>query len=258
MDIAQTIILSAVEGVTEFLPISSTGHLNIAREILSVPNNHFFTTFEIVIQFGAILAVVALYFKSMSRNVEAWKKVLAAFIPTAIIGFFLGKLIEHYLTSNLMVTLISLVIGGLVIIGAELSLKDKKGDIVKIEDIPYRKAVLIGLFQTIAVIPGVSRAASTILGSLFLGLERKTAVEFSFLLAAPTMLGASLFALKDAGLHFSQNQILSMIIGIFASFITAVIAIKFLLSFIKTHTFIPFGIYRIAIGILFYIILLRA
>lgn len=257
MDLVQALILSAVEGITEFLPISSTGHLNLSRVILGIPKSDFFTTFEIFIQLGAILAVVVLYFKEFSKNTEVWKKVIAAFIPTAIIGFILGKFIKHFLVSNEFITLIALFIGGIILIVLELIYKEKDHHADSIEKITYKNAVLIGFCQALAVIPGVSRSAATIVGGLFLGTKRKTAVEFSFLLAIPTMLAATVFDLKDASFKFTSNEILLMALGFIGAFIFALIAVKFFLNFIKNHTFIPFGIYRIAVAIIFWFIFIK-
>lgn len=257
MNLLNTIALSIVEGFTEFLPISSTGHLNLARVILNIPRTEFFTTFEIFIQLGAILAVAVLYFNSFSRNVEVWKKVIAAFVPTAIIGFILGKFIKHFLVSNEYLTLAALFIGGILLIILELIYKEKDHHVEKIENISYKNAVIIGFSQAIAVIPGVSRSAATIISGLFLGTKRKTAVEFSFLLAIPTMLAASAFDLKDANFAFTSNEVLLMSVGFIGSFLSALIAVKFFLGFIKNHTFIPFGVYRIILSVLFYFLIIR-
>lgn len=257
MDYFQAFILSIVEGITEFLPISSTGHLNLTRVLLHIPNNDFFVTFEIFIQLGAILAVVFLYWRTAFTNIEGWKKVIAAFIPTAIIGFILGKIIKHYLTSNEYVTLVALLIGGILLIILELVYKEKEHHADKIEKITYTNAILIGICQALAVIPGVSRSAATILGGMFLGTKRKVAVEFSFLLAIPTMLAATVFDLKDANFSFTGNEYMLLTIGFVGSFIVAIFAIKWLVSFIRTHTFIPFGIYRIILAILFWLLIIR-
>jgi undecaprenyl-diphosphatase len=257
MDYLQALILSIVEGITEFLPISSTGHLNLARVLLHIPNSDFFATFEIFIQLGAILAIALLYWKTAFTNIEGWKRVIAAFIPTAIIGFILGKLIKHYLTSNEYITLIALLIGGILLIVLELLYKEKEHHAEKIEKITYTNAILIGVCQAIAVIPGVSRSAATILGAMFLGTKRKTAVEFSFLLAIPTMLAATVFDLKDANFSFSNNEYILLAIGFIGSFVVAIFAVKWLVLFIRTHTFIPFGIYRIILAILFWFLIIR-
>lgn len=257
MDIINTIILSAVEGIAEFLPISSTGHLNLTRVLLGIPKSEFFTTFEIFIQLGAILAVVVLYFGKFSKNIEVWKRIIAAFVPTAIIGFALGKFIKHFLVSNEIITLVALFVGGVLLIFLELIYKEKEHHVEQIEKITYKNAAIIGLCQAIAVIPGVSRSAATIVGALFLGTKRKTAVEFSFLLAVPTMLAATVFDLKDANFAFTSNELLLMAIGFIGSFVFALLAIKFFLNFIKNHTFIPFGIYRIVLSIIFWIVFIK-
>lgn len=257
MDIIHAFIFSVIEGVTEFLPVSSTGHLNLTRVLLNSPKSEFFTTFEIFIQLGAILAVVFLYWKTMSRNYEVWKKVLAAFLPTAVIGFVLGKFIKHYLTSNEIVTVIALFIGGILLIVLELIYKEKEHHVEKIEKISYKNSVLIGICQSIAVIPGVSRSAATIIGALFLGTKRRAATEFSFLLAVPTMTAATLFDLKDANFSFSSQELMLLGIGFVVSCVTAVFAIKFLLRFIQRHTFIPFGIYRIVLAVVFWVLVMK-
>lgn len=246
-----------MEGITEFLPISSTGHLNLTRVLLQIPNSSFFITFEIFIQLGAILAVVVLYWKTTFTNLEAWKRIIAAFIPTAIVGFLLGKVIKEYLTSNEYVTLIALFVGGILLIILELLHKEKEHHKTNIAHISYKNAFLIGLCQSLAVIPGVSRSAATILGAMFLGTKRETAVEFSFLLAIPTMAAATAFDLKDANFAFSAQEYTVMAIGFFVSFVVAILAIKWLVAFVRTNTFIPFGVYRIILAILFFLLVIK-
>lgn len=257
MDIFSAIILGVVEGITEFLPISSTGHLNLTRVLLHLPNSAFFVTFEIFIQLGAILAVVMLYWKTIRTDLEAWKRVFAAFIPTAIVGFILGKFIKQYLTSNEYVTVIALFVGGILLIVLELIYKEKAHHTDEIGKISYKTAMLIGLCQSLAVIPGVSRSAATILGAMFLGAKRQAAVTFSFLLAIPTMLAATVFDLKDVQFAFGQQEYLLLGVGFVVSFVVALGAIKWLVSFIKSNTFIPFGIYRIILAVLFYFLILK-
>lgn len=257
MTIFDSIILSIVEGITEFLPISSTGHLVLAAHILQIQQTEFVKSFEIIIQFGAILAVVFLYWRKFLQSKAIWKKILVAFIPTGIIGFLLYKVIRNVLLGNASVILITLFIGGVILIILELVHKEKSTDATKIEDISFKNAVLIGVFQSISVIPGVSRAAATIIGALLLGTKRKTAVEFSFLLAVPTMLAASGLDLVKNHLSFSGNELLVLVIGFIGSFIVATIAIKFFINFIQKHTFIPFGIYRIVAALLYWIIVLK-
>lgn len=257
MDFFQAIILSVVEGISEFLPISSTGHLILASSIMKVSQTNFVKDFEIIIQLGAILAIVFIYWNSLYKSVEVWKKVITAFIPTGIIGFLLFKFIKSFLLGNLYVTLISLLVGGILLIILELIYKEKEHHAGKIEDISYLNAFLIGVCQSIAVIPGVSRSAATIVGALFLGTKRKAAVEFSFLLAVPTMLAASALDIVKSNFSYSLNEWSIMLTGFIGSFIVAYIVVKWFLKFVQTHTFIPFGIYRIAAAIVFYLIVLR-
>ena len=253
MNLFQTLVMSIVEGVTEFLPISSTGHLMLTAQVLGLSQTDFLKTFEITIQFGAILSVVVLYWKQLLVDLRVLKKVIAAFIPTALLGLVFYRIIKTYLLTNCNIVLWSLLLGGLALIGFELLHKEKDDAIDDLASIPYGTALLIGLFQAVAMIPGVSRSAATIVGGLVLGLKRKTIVEFSFLLAVPTMLAATgLDLLKNAS-GFSVGQLGYLSLGLVFSFISALIGVKFLLRFIKNHTFIPFGIYRIVLAIAFWL-----
>lgn len=254
MTIVESIILGIIEGVTEFLPISSTGHLVLAAKLLAIPESSFVTSFEIIIQLGAILAVVFLYWRALLQ-IEHIKKILVAFIPTGVIGLMLYKLIKQYLLGNESVVVAALFVGGVVLIVFELlhkehaeALQDEKG----ISDISYKQALGIGLFQALAVVPGVSRSAATIIGGLLLGLKRKTTVEFSFLLAVPTMCAATgLDLLKNAS-HFSRGEADVLAVGFVVSFVVALFSMKFLLVYIQKHNFIPFGVYRIMLALLFW------
>jgi len=257
MSIFETIILGVVEGFTEFLPISSTGHLILSSYLLDLKQSDFLKSFEIIIQLGAILSVVVIYFKKFLLNPEAIKRIIVAFIPTAVVGFTLYGFIKNNLLSNQGVVLWALLLGGVALIGFEFWYKDKeKTEERSVTSLSYSHCFLIGLFQAIAVIPGVSRAGATILGGLFLGIPRKTIVEFSFLLAIPTMAGATgLDFIKNAS-SFSYDQFGILLIGFVVSFITAMIAIKLLLAFIQNHTFILFGVYRIILAIVFFTLFL--
>ena len=257
MNFIQTILLSIVEGISEFLPISSTGHMIRVSDVLKIAQSSFVKDFEIIIQVGAIMAIVALYWNSLYKSVKVWKKVVAAFIPTGIIGFVLFKFIKSFLLGNLYITLFTLFLGGVLLITLELIYKEKEHHVEKIEDITYINAVIIGICQAIAVIPGVSRSAATIVGALFLGTKRKTAVEFSFLLAVPTMLAATGLDLIKSNFSYSSNEWIMLAVGLIGSFIVAFITIKWFLKFVQTHTFIPFGIYRIVVSILFYLIVIK-
>jgi len=257
MDIIHAIILSLVEGISEFLPISSTGHMIIASSVLKIAQTNFVKDFEIIIQLGAILAIVVLYFKQFSKNKNVWLKVITAFLPTALIGFLLFKIIKSYLLGNLYITLIALFLGGIILILLELIHKEKDHHAGKIEDISFKNAFLIGTFQSLAVIPGVSRSAATIISALFLGTKRKTATEFSFLLAVPTMLAATGLDLVKSNFAYSLNEWILLIIGFLGAFVSALIVVKWFLKYIQSHNFIAFGVYRIVAAILFYLFVIR-
>lgn len=255
MDILHAVILGIVEGITEFLPISSTGHLILVSNLFGIPQTEFLKTFEIAIQLGAICAVVALYFKKFF-DIEILKKLFVAFLPTAVIGLAFYKIIKTYLLGNELVVLGALFIGGIALIAFEMWHTENEAGATEIKDITYKQAALIGVFQAIAVIPGVSRSASTIVGGLFLGLKRITIVEFSFLLAVPTMAAATgLDVIKNTAL-FTSGNLPALAVGFIVSFIVALLSIRFLLSFIRKHSFIPFGIYRIVVALVFFIFII--
>ena len=253
MNFIQALILGVVEGVSEFLPISSTGHLILTSDILGLDPTEFLKSFEISIQFGAILSVVVLYWRLLLRKWEIWKRLAVAFAPTAVLGLIFYKLIKHYLLGNSYVVVWALFIGGVALIAFELWHKEKDDHTDDMEKIPYKKAFLIGLFQSIAMIPGVSRSAATILGGLSVGLKRKTIVEFSFLLAVPTMLAATVLDLFKSAHSFTSSEIDSMAIGFISAFIVAGLSIKFLLKYIQRHSFIAFGVYRIIAALIFWV-----
>lgn len=255
MILFETIILGVVEGFTEFLPISSTGHLILTSHLLKLEQNGFLKSFEIAIQFGAILSVVVLYFKKFLLNWEVIKRVAVAFVPTAVVGFVMYGFIKNVLLGSMATVLWSLLLGGIALIVFEFWYKGKeKTEEKSVATVSYIYCFVIGLFQAISIIPGVSRAAATILGGLWLGVPRKTIVEFSFLLALPTMAGATgLDLLKNAS-SFSYDQFGVLAVGFVISFITAVLAIKFLTSFVQKHTFVSFGVYRIILAIVFFLL----
>lgn len=257
MDILHAIILSVVEGITEFLPISSTGHMILAADIFRIPQTEFLKSFEIIIQTGAILAVVMLYIKILLTNRAILTKLLAAFIPTGIVGFVLYKFIKIYLLGNIAVVLWSLFIGGIILIVWEKYYQRQKTHGQKIEELSYKKAFAIGLFQSLSVIPGVSRAGATIVGSMTMGLNRKSAVEFSFLLAVPTMIAATGLDLVKSNFHFSNAEWGILAVGFIGAFVTALLTVKYFLRFVEHHTFVPFGIYRIVLAVLFWVLVMR-
>jgi len=257
MDFLTAVILGIVEGITEFLPISSTGHLILAAKLLGCPSTEFLKTFEVAIQLGAIAAVIVLYGKSLMLNVEILKRVAAAFFPTAVVGLLLYKLIKHILLGNVQVVVWSMFLGGIFLIIFDLLHREGDDSIKEITEIPYSKAVLIGIFQSLAMVPGVSRAAATIIGGLILGIQRKTIVEFSFLLAVPTMLAATALDLLRSSPHFSSPEWSALGIGFLSAFAVAIMSIKFLLHFIRNHNFVIFGIYRIAAALAFWVFVLK-
>lgn len=253
MDVLHAVIFGIVEGITEFLPISSTGHLMLTARYLGIAQTEFVKSFEIAIQSGAILAVVFLYWKTLRQGWDIWKKILAAFLPTAVIGALLYKFIKHFLLDSNTVVLWALFWGGIFLILFECFHREKENAAAEVLEISYAQALLIGLCQSLAIIPGVSRAAATIVGGMILGLKRKTIVEFSFLLAIPTMGAAMALDLVKSAHAFSPDQFLVLAAGLIVSFVVALAAIRFLLVFIKKHTFIPFGIYRVLVSVVFWL-----
>lgn len=248
MNFLHIIILSIVEGLTEFLPISSTGHLIIASHVLGIPETEFLKSFQIIIQVGAIAAVGVVYFKKIFSDRELLKKVIIGFIPTAIIGYGLYSIIKQFLIGNLFVVAISLIIGGIIIIIFEYWYGKRNRQGKTLADMNYWEAFVVGCVQSLAVIPGVSRSGATIIGGLAQNISREAIVEFSFLLAVPVIAAAALLDIIKTPLSFTSNQWGMIAVGVIASFITALFAIRFFLNFIKTRTFAWFGYYRIIVG----------
>jgi len=255
MDLMTAAILGIVEGISEFLPISSTGHLILTSHLLGLKHTDFLKSFEIAIQVGAIASVVVLYWRYLLVDLRTITKVVVAFLPTGIMGLTLYKLIKQYLLGSAQVVLWSLLIGGVLLIVFELWHREREDAVGAVENISLRQALIIGCFQSLAMIPGVSRSAATIVGGLLLGLKRKVIVEFSFLLAVPTMLAATAYDLLKSGAGFSPDQFQFLAVGFVTSFVVALLSIKFLLRYIQTHTFIAFGVYRIVL-VLFWILFL--
>ena len=247
IDIIKTIFLGIIQGITEWLPISSTGHLILFSSIWPLEPAKFFEVFKVVIQFGSILAVLQL-----------WSKVIVGVIPASIIGLLLDNIIEDYLSKNIVIA-ITLILYGMIFIFVEKHPKKEK--VQTIERLDYKSALKIGCFQCLALIPGTSRSGATILGGLYCGCSRTVASEFSFFLAIPVMFGASLLKvikyLMKVGL-FSFGQLFLLLLGTFVAFVVSLFAIKALLNYVKNHDFTVFGWYRIILGIfvilLFYIL----
>jgi undecaprenyl-diphosphatase len=254
MTIIQAALLGIVEGITEFLPVSSTAHLILSSRILGIPTSDFLKTFEIVIQLGAILAVALLYRNIFLKHWEINKRVLVAFLPTAVIGATLYPFIKELLGSTAVAS-ISLFIGGILLIIFEKLHTEAPEDAGELGTLSYKQAITIGFAQSVAMIPGVSRSAATIVGGMLAGLRRETIVEFSFLLAVPTMAAATgLDLLKSSG-GLTTGEINLLFIGFFSAFTSALFAVTWLLGYVKNHTFTAFGIYRIIAALLFWLVI---
>ncbi|MDX1326302.1 MAG: undecaprenyl-diphosphate phosphatase [Arenibacter sp.] len=246
MDIFKVIILAIIEGLTEFLPVSSTGHLIVASSFFGIAHEDFTKLFTIVIQLGTILSVVVLYYKRFIQSIDFYYKLLVAFIPAVVLGLLFSDVIDSLLESPITVA-ISLIIGGLIL----LKVDDWFGGEENTE-VTYSTAFKIGLFQCLAMIPGMSRSGSSIVGGMTQKLSRTTAAEFSFFLAVPTMLGATLKKSYDyymAGFTLSSDQINYLIVGNVVGFLVALVAIKTFIDYLGKHGFKLFGYYRVIVGV---------
>lgn len=272
MDIIKSIILGIIEGITEWLPISSTGHLIIADEFIKLGmTDEFMEMFNVVIQLGAILAVVVIFWNKMwpftadktkgynyitkgngliKKDVmDMWFKVIVAMLPAAIVGIPLDNYFEAHF-HNWQVVSAALIVYGILFIVIEKINKSRKPKVNSIPELSYKTALLIGCFQALSLIPGTSRSGSTILGAMILGVSRVAGAEFSFFLAVPVMFGASLIKLLKFGFTFTGMELAVLAVGTLTSFIVSVIAIKFLISYVRRHDFSLFGYYRIALGVI--------
>lgn len=265
MNFLHTITLGIIEGVTEFLPISSTAHLEITSRVIGLTQSDFIKSFEISIQLGAILAVVILYSKLLFKRRHVWRPIIAGFVPTAIIGFLLYKIIKGYLLGNNWLIVATLLLGGIILIGFERWSKKMEVNPIspispndEIVNMKLSTAVWIGLAQSLAVIPGVSRSAATIIAGRLFGISRVAIVEFSFLLAIPTMSAATGYDLLKNASSFSGEQFWMLAIGFITAFISAFFTVRFLLNYVKNHSFAAFGVYRIVIAIAFSLFLLMS
>lgn len=254
MEYWQSVVIGIVEGLTEFLPVSSTGHMALADKILGLEGD-FLPKFQTMIQLGAILAVVVLYWTKFSKNVEAWKRIAVAFFPTAIIGYIGKKLFED-LQSNYWVIVAALIGVGILFLFVD-KLTHGLEKYHEISEVPLATAGLIGLLQTVSIVPGVSRSGASIISGLFLGLSKITAAEFSFLLAIPTMLGATALTFLKGEANFSGNQWGLLSVGFLVSFLVALASIRFMMRLLPKYGFAPFGAYRIVAGLVFALFFLR-
>lgn len=256
MNIFHTIILSLIEGITEFLPVSSTGHLILASKLLGIPATEFTKSFDIFIQLGAIMAVVSLYFRRILSEPKIIKPVLIAFIPTGILGLLLYKTIKAHLLNNDMVVVAALAGVGLILIGLEWYWKmHPQKHTATLTTLSVKTLITIGLSQSISMMPGVSRAGATIVGGMLSGLSRKDAVELSFLLAVPTMAAATGLDLVKNAHAFTSTEIGILATGFVLSWITAIVVIKGFMRFVTTSTFTGFGVYRIIIAAVYWMII---
>jgi len=250
MDYLQAIVLAIIEGITEFLPISSTGHMIVASSFFGISHDEFTKLFTIVIQLGTILSVVVLYFKRFFQSFDFYFKLFVAFIPAVVFGLLFSKKIDALLENPVTVA-VSLLIGGIILLKVDDWFSTKK-EVTTNQEITYMTALKIGLFQCLAMIPGVSRSGASIVGGMSQKLSRTTAAEFSFFLAVPTMLGATVKKCYDYykdGFVLTHEQINFLIIGNVVGFIVALIAIKSFIGFLSKNGFKVFGYYRIVVGI---------
>ncbi len=275
LNIVYSIIYGIIEGITEWLPISSTGHLILAENFLKFEglSEGFFDMFDVVIQLGAILAVVVLYFKNIwplkkqkskhgdtkivwDKNILIlWAKILVACVPAAIVGLLFDDILNEYLYNSWVVATMLIVVG-IAFIVIENKKKDMKPRVNDISELTYKDAIIIGLFQLIAAIfPGTSRSGATIIGALLIGISRTVAAEYTFFLAIPVMFGASLLKILKFGLSFTGMELAVLLVGMVVAFLVSILVIKFLMNYIKKHDFKVFGWYRIVLGIIVIILL---
>ena len=248
MGIFESIIMGIIEGFTEFLPISSTGHMVVASNFMNIDQDNVTKAYEVIIQFAAILAVILNYKDKFSiRKIELWKKIILAFIPIGAVGFVFAHQIKAMF--NIQIVAIMFIVGGIVFLIAERFYKENPLHIDDIEQVSYKQALYIGLAQIAALIPGTSRAGSSIIGAMLVGLSRKASAEFSFLLAFPVMCATTGYDIIKHYKDFNDANFLVLVVGFVTAFIVAYLTIKLFLKFLEKFTFVAFGIYRIIFGI---------
>lgn len=248
MNYLHALLLGIIEGLTEFLPISSTGHMIITSAFLGIEDSQFLNAFKVIVQFGAILSVLVLYWRKFLPNWNFYSKLFLAFLPTALIGFIVKDFIDQLLNSVLVVAW-SLIIGGIILIFTDKVFEKLMHAGKKVDDLSKTDFLKLGVFQSIAMIPGVSRSAATILGGLLMGMNRKEAAEFSFFLAVPTMAAASSYKLLKVYDTIKFEQVSILLVGCITAFIVAMLAIKFFIGIVSKYGFKGFGYYRIALGL---------
>lgn len=254
MTIFDSIILGIIEGFTEFLPISSTGHLIVASHFLGIDQNSVTKAYEVIIQFAAILAVVFNYKDKFTlKKIDLWTKVFLAFLPIGIVGFIFSHQIKELF--SIQIVAIMFIVGGIIFLIVEkFFIPNETYLIDDVEQVTFKQSLIIGLAQVFALIPGTSRAGSTIIGALLVGLSRKASAEFSFLLAFPVMSAVTAYDLLKHYHEFSDANLLTLAVGFVVSFVVAYLTIKLFLAFLEKFTFVSFGIYRILFGVALLII----
>ena len=254
MGILESILLGIIEGFTEFLPISSTGHLIVASEFLNIDQTHVTKAYEVIIQFAAILAVVLNYRDKFSlKKIELWKKLILAFIPIGAVGFVFSSQIKELF--SIEVVAVMFIIGGIIFLIVEKFYTEKDHFVDDVEKVSYKQALWIGIAQIAALIPGTSRAGATIIGAMLVGLNRKASAEFSFLLAFPVMCATTAYDLLKHYKDFTDANLIVLGIGFITAFIVAYLTIKLFLAFLQRFTFVAFGIYRIIFGVILLLII---
>ncbi len=254
MSYLHALILGIVEGITEFLPISSTGHMIIVSSVMGIEDNSFTKAFEVIIQFGAIMSVLVLYWKRFLPHWGFYKKLFVAFLPTGLIGFVLKDVVDQ-LMGSVQVVAWALILGGFILVWSDKIFAHLTAMGRKTSDLTYIDSVKLGLFQALAMIPGVSRSGATIMGGLTLGMNKKEAAEFSFFLAVPTMAAATGYKLLKIYKTIEPSQIGVLLVGCLVAFVVAMLAIKFFIGIVTRYGFRGFGFYRIALGVVILILL---
>ncbi len=254
MDILQAVIIGIIEGFTEFLPISSTGHMIVASQFLGIEQSSVIKAYEVIIQFAAILAVVLLYKDKINlKEIDLWSKLMAAFLPLAIIGFLLKDWVKEIFVIETVAWMF--IVGGIIFIIVEYFHVDEEKESKEIEEVTWFQAMVIGFGQVLSLVPGTSRAGSTIIAGMLSGVNRKASTEFSFLLAIPVMVAVSGYDLLKHYHDFVGADMTAFVVGFMVAFVVAYITIKLFIVFLQRFTFVAFGIYRIIFGIILLMLL---
>jgi undecaprenyl-diphosphatase len=248
MDYFQSIVIGIIEGFTEFLPISSTGHMIVAEHFLGVESTALTKAFDVIIQFAAILAVMIIYRDKITlKKIDLWQKLFVAFLPLAVVGFIFKDAIKALFSVKIVAVMF--IVGGIIFLIVEYFYKEENATVKNVEEVSFKQSLLIGVAQIFSLIPGTSRAGATIIGGLLLGLDRKTSSEFSFLLAIPVMGAVSGYDLLKHYQDFASSDLGVYFAGFVTAFVVAFVTIKLFLAFLSKFTFVPFGVYRILFGI---------